>query len=111
VTAERTQIMPEGLVKKPCNECPWRRNALAGYLGPHNADEWLSLAETDAPIACHKTIQESESFEGTKHCAGAATYRANRCKLPRDKRIPTGPSDHDGVFSNPVQFKDHHNAS
>jgi len=41
---------------RPCNDCPWRRKSCAGWLGPF----------------------------GIKQCAGAAVYRANVCKSPRD---------------------------
>jgi hypothetical protein len=31
-------------VPEPCQECPWRRVATPGYLGPNDADEWVEIA-------------------------------------------------------------------
>lgn len=95
--------------KVPCNECPWRRNAWAGHLGPFTPEEWLALAHSDVAIACHKTIEVEEDWTtpGIRQCAGAARYRANVFKSPRDKTIAVGPTDPD-VFARPREFAEHH---
>jgi hypothetical protein len=36
-------------VPEPCNDCPWRRNATPGWLGPHTAEEWIKQAHSDTP--------------------------------------------------------------
>lgn len=77
--------------KTPCHDCPWRRNALAGWLGPYTAGQWVRLAHGDGIIECHTRKQPHDN--GGWHCAGAAIYRANVCKraefvLPADiKRV------------------------
>ena len=94
---------------KPCDDCPWRRNAVAGWLGPYDFDEWLILAHCDEPIACHQTIVEDESFEGTRACAGAAIYRANVAKIPRLAPLSHQMApDREAVFAMPTEFVRHH---
>lgn len=93
----------------PCDECPWRRNSARGWLGPLSADDWLALAHADAPIACHKTIEVSEQWtDATRQCAGAAIFRGNVCKSPRDPRVAVLHADRDRVFGWNDQFKAHH---
>lgn len=100
--------------KSPCNECPWRRKAAPGYLGPMDPDEWLEAAHSDVAIACHKSIKEAQAGVGDwdhpviRQCRGAAIFRANVCKSPRDPEVVTGPVDRESVFSNNREFKEHH---
>lgn len=80
--------LPPGL-PNPCNDCPWRRNAKPGWLGPYSAETWIKLAHTDQPIACHETIEPmvgeaSWDQPGLRQCTGAAIYRANAMKSPRN---------------------------
>ena len=103
----QTQEIPPA-VKQPCNDCPWRRSSAAGWLGPYDALTWVLLAGSEEPIACHQTIRESGSWDGAFQCAGAATYRANSCKSPRDPAVAVGPTDHENVFSNSMEFINHH---
>lgn len=103
--------VPEELppaVNKPCNECPWRRESWAGYLGPMSAENWTKLAMGDFPIMCHKTIEESDNYEGTFQCRGAATFRANTFKEPRRPDVVTGPVDKENVFASTQEFINHH---
>jgi hypothetical protein len=92
----------------PCDECPWLRDSLPGFLGPHDPATWRSLAHSDQPIACHKTIKQEGSMAGTLQCAGAAIYRGNVCKSPRDPEVARAKPDHDLVFSTPWEFIGHH---
>jgi hypothetical protein len=93
----------------PCNECPWRRESLPGWLGPHDAEEWINLVHGDGQVACHKTIVVSDDPTGTTTCSGSAIYRRNVAKSPRGV-----PADHQldadtvNVFARPDQFTDHH---
>lgn len=93
----------------PCQGCPWRRTAARGWLGPLTADEWIALVHTDAPIACHETITVSgEWAPGTLQCRGAAIFRENVCKSPRDPAVVTGPVDRRRVFAHNSEFLEHH---
>lgn len=91
----------------PCNACPWRREAAPGWLGPYDAQQWVSLAGSDQPIACHKTILRDGDWDGAKQCAGAAAYRANSFKSPRDPEVACGPK-RDDVFKTSTEFMEHH---
>lgn len=99
---------------KPCSDCPWRRNAVKGWLGPMTPEEWIQAAHSDVPIACHQTIKEANE-EGVgnwehpalRQCRGAASFRSHICKLPRDPGIETGPAD-PNVFSTNQEFLDYH---
>lgn len=104
-------VQPEELpscVKEPCSECPWRRDAAPGYLGPHSANKWLDIAHGESAIACHKTIKVSGSWEGARQCRGAAIFRENLCKHPRNPTIETGPRDMEAVFATNEEFVEHH---
>lgn len=98
--------------KTPCDECPWRRVAPNGWLGPLTAQQWVELARSDEPIACHKTIAHEDErvgwyAEGIRQCRGAASFRANTCKLPRDPAVSVGPRD-EAVFGSAEEFIEHH---
>jgi hypothetical protein len=86
--------------RDPCSDCPWRRDALPGWLGEMTAGEWIQAAHGEARIDCHTVIGPQ--------CAGAAIYRANMCKKPRDPKVLRLPVDHQEVFSSPTEFCDHH---
>lgn len=75
-------------VPRPCNDCPWRRNAAPGWLGPYSAEEWIRLAHTETPIACHQTIKPGFKADmhggwddpGLRQCMGVAIYRHHAMK-------------------------------
>lgn len=98
---------------RPCDECPWRRASIPGYVGPHDAETWVAAAHSDAPIACHKTISTS-SRDGetdtsyTHQCAGAAVFRANVHKMPRDPSVARMPADRERTFASNQEFLAHH---
>lgn len=85
---------------RPCSDCPWSRRSLPSWLGDLTAEEWLRAAHGEARMECHTLLGAQ--------CAGAATYRANVCKLthdPTDLRLPV---DRESVFTSPREFKAHH---
>lgn len=86
--------------REPCSDCPFRRDALAGWLGGNTPEEFVQMAHTDAPYPCHTVIGP--------HCAGLATYRANICKSPRDPKAFTLPQNKITVFAWPTEFIAHH---
>jgi hypothetical protein len=99
---------------QPCNDCPWRRVAAPGWLGPMDADQWVALAHSDMPVACHLTIPEGGSggrwLPVMRQCAGAAIYRRNVAKLVREPSDASNMAraDRTTVFANPMEFKDYH---
>lgn len=88
---------------KPYTDCPFARTALPGWLGTVTAQEWVATLHGDGRIDCH-------AISGPQ-CAGAAIYRANVCKLPRDKSQLALPADRKLVFSGPGEFLRHHEKS
>jgi hypothetical protein len=83
-----------------CSDCPWRRDALPGWLGSNSAEEWVQIAHGDAIVECHTLLGAQ--------CAGIATYRTNVCKSARPPNMKL-PKDTELVFAWPPQFLEHHN--
>lgn len=93
---ERTPVQH----KKSCSDCPWSRGSVAGWLGGMTAEEWLRDAHGEARILCHVHLPHQ--------CAGAATYRANTLKVPRDRDALVLPADKKRCFATPAEFLKHH---
>lgn len=81
--------------KKPCNECPFRKNSLPGWLSNYTVEELHSLVMEEVPFPCHITHEEDlqvnwlENKEERKPllCSGALLYMKKSCKLPRRKDL------------------------
>lgn len=76
----------------------------------------MTLALSDQAIACHITIDSKDGDdegEGDwkdhriRQCAGAANFRANICKVPRNPAVDKGVPD-DSVFGRPAEFIEYH---
>lgn len=118
--------------KKPCNDCPFRRDATPGWLGDtsglpgseevtegckHFVDGALAdYAEYDLP--CHTTIDYEkgdwleDQYPEAALCAGALIFARNQAKSPRDparaENIRQVEADTETVFAYPWEFYDHH---
>ena len=99
---------------QPCSECPFRRVAPPGWLGPWTPEGLVShLKENDVMFECHQTIPDDDASDvGLQQCAGAAIFANNFCKRARDRdrawhQDRLGIDDKD-VFSHPQEFIDHH---
>lgn len=90
-------------IKKPCSDCPWRRDSLNGWLGSNTAHEWVIFAHSDTRVECH--------VYSDVQCAGIAIYRANVSKHPRDHELLVLPPDEVTVFASPREFIEHHEAT
>ena len=98
----RDEVLPcTAQHKSPCSDCPFSRTALKGWLGGMTADEYFRLAHSDEVINCH--------VKDGPQCAGAAIYRANVGKLPRDKSVLRLPPNRKAVFATPMEFLAYHN--
>lgn len=86
--------------KRPCSDCPWRRDSIPGWLGGATVSQWIERAHGEVRIDCHV-------FKGPQ-CAGAAIYRANVCKTPRDGSLLQLPADKERVFGFFTEFSAHH---
>ena len=96
-------------VPQCCSDCPWRRNSVAGWLGPYDAEKWLQIAHGESAVACHKTIPVRGGWgKNTKQCRGMGIFRRNVLKRPRNESITVGPENHEVVFSTDQEFLNHH---
>lgn len=106
--------------KKPCSDCPFRKNSLPGWLGDYeNAQDLHNLVMTqEAPFPCHLTHEDEDiSFteagnEDHPLCAGALLYMRKAFKLPRNKVIAEISKSLDikemeNILSVPEFFKHH----
>ncbi len=111
---------------RPCSQCPFRVNALAGWLGDSSPEEFIDTCLADHLMPCHKTVDyDDEDWKEkmldetseVQHCAGARIFFANQCKMPKhglyllalrsDQVKKVKPSN--DVFANRQRFLDHHN--
>lgn len=84
----------------PCEDCPFSRESMPGWLGGGTVDEWLALAHGEVSSECH--------VKHTQQCAGLAIYRANVGKRPRDPLLLRLPSNKKACFSTIREFIAHH---
>lgn len=71
-------------------------------MGGDDVENWVRDAHGEVRLDCH-------TLSGAQ-CAGAAIYRGNICKLPRDPAVLVLPADRDKVFKSPKEFRDHHDS-
>lgn len=111
IIAEMTKQYPP-TTPRPCIECPWVRTATPGHLGPSTAEEWCEVAHSDLPVACHLTVRPGQGGKWddgvVRQCAGAAIFRANISKTPRNPSIARGEPDRKLVFAWDDEFVAHH---
>lgn len=114
--------MAELRFKKPCNDCPFRRNAAPGWLGASGPEWFVQIALSDYPTGapCHQTVNyddpdwEETVIEGmVSACAGSLIFARNLGKMPRDSKecaaVQSVEPDREGVFTSPQEFIDYHN--
>lgn len=65
--------------KKPCHECPWRKDAPAGWLGGHSAETYADAVDNNEVPACHLNDYGPKAPR-TAMCAGALGTMSNQCK-------------------------------
>jgi hypothetical protein len=88
---------------KPCGDCPWRVDALPGWLGPTSPEQWAACVHADGKIVCH--------VHPNVQCAGAAIHRANVVKSPRDPDVLRLPADRENVFALTQHFVAYHRSA
>lgn len=111
-------------LKKPCNDCPYRKNASPGWLGAGTPEWFVESALSDytdygkgvnfAP--CHQTVDyEDNNWKDTlgeaQACVGALQFCANNFKSPRDQERSKAVREagrNEDVFSSAKEFLDYH---
>lgn len=77
--------------KKVCAECPFRKNAIPGWLGPDTALEVTQKVHSEHGYVCHMSIDKKPTDEQgrvdvSKHghqCIGAIIHANLSCKTYR----------------------------
>lgn len=98
--------------RRPCVECPLRRDAAPGRLGGYTPRQYVDVLHGLADIACHLSPGFPDNREEQRSCTGVAMYRANLRVWPL-ARNALAAVDHVGVdrvvvFDDPVAFMRHH---
>ncbi len=78
--------------KKPCNDCPFRKDSLAGWLSDYEPQELHNIVMGEHPFPCHLTHEEDLDWEeaGKKEtplCAEALLYMKKNAKMPRHPEV------------------------
>lgn len=114
--------------KTPCSDCPFKKNSLKGYAGPHeDAQEIVNIVWADQKFPCHVKayhishtlehdgLEPDEAFEEALEeapvCAGAAALLSNSCKLSRHPEVRTAQKivgRRNDIFANPRDMVDYH---
>lgn len=112
-------------LNEPCTQCPFRRQAMPGWLGPWEPNE-LTRAVKVEPFPCHLTIKKRVPFDhpdaaNMQSCAGAAIFLRNQCAIPHVEDIrahmdrlvtlPHYATTSTTVFQWPHEFIRHHEAA
>lgn len=102
-------------VPKPCNDCPFRRKAMPGWLGASSPEGFIDCMQRNEPLPCHQTIDYDgdpnwqvkwmQQRNTGKMCAGALIFLANKLQRHPFKELP---KDHENVFSNSLEFVRYH---
>jgi hypothetical protein len=94
--------------KKPCNDCPFRKNSLAGWLGPHDVDYFSEVLRADFPYPCHLSLNKPEEHI----CVGLVHTRNNMCKKARSGVLVEEEQRlydiENNCFSSIKEFVEHH---
>ncbi len=105
-------------MKKPCSECPYRKNSIKGWLGESSGDPMDFLAQLQNPDLhpCHKTIDwekddDIEKSDAPK-CVGALQFMNNSLQISRYPEIAklqkTVGKNLDEVMHHKKEFIEHH---
>ena len=106
--------------KKPCSDCPFRKNATPGWLGAHkDATEIIDLVYQDQYFPCHMEVNKLMNngkkfgvavFEAP-FCVGALQFMNNSIKRSRDREVAKLQDEagkNDDVFPWRKDMEEHH---
>lgn len=69
-------------LKKPCDECPFKKNSLKGWLGGETAESTFEMVKHETDFACHKTRDKEKPSEMSR-CRGFLLFTRKICKIPK----------------------------
>ena len=69
--------------KKPCGQCPFRKDSLKSYLGGFSVEKTLEVAKSEQEFQCHKTRET----DNTKECVGRVLFATKICKSFRNPEL------------------------
>lgn len=74
--------------KTPCNDCPFRKDSLIGWLGQKRAEQIAAnIYEHDITFQCHKTLEKGNTNGVEELCAGAIILDAKQNNSTMEKPI------------------------
>lgn len=79
--------------KTRCKECPFRKGAPRGWLGPWTPETILAQANSEAGLACHmdakakRRLTDDELVEKVHVCVGSMQYANRTCKIYRNPEL------------------------
>jgi len=74
----------------PCNDCPFRKNSLPGWLGAWESPEQLFgfIITVEREFPCHLTMTDKDEKDKPEsemsYCRGAVMFMKKLGKLPRN---------------------------
>ncbi len=105
---------------KMCAECPFRKNAAPGWLGPWTIAQLEEMIQFDHDFICHMDVrrleneglEKDEVDEQGQHCVGMLRYTNGLCKLSRDAEKAEAQRAlrkvEDQPTIEPRKFREHH---
>lgn len=79
--------------KKVCDDCPWRKNSLKGWLGDQDPELFTDIIKSGSKLPCHKTqkkqmnLNELDEDDSILHCRGSLITMKNNCIRSRNEKI------------------------
>jgi hypothetical protein len=103
---------------QPCSQCPFRRAAAPGWLGPWTPETFIEVILPYVVFPCHKTVHRDRIDDDPRLrvCAGAAIFLNNHLRLSQNVDMVTAQKALRGctanvkasVFHGPAEFITHH---
>lgn len=103
-TADKAKVTKKQHTKA-CIDCPFGRLAVSGWLADKTPEEWIFCIHGEGRMECHTKL---EAPRVAWQCAGAAIFRANVFKVPRDPKLLILPASDKLVFGSNLEFWEHH---
>lgn len=72
------------MCQRPCNECPYTKDAIPGYFSGHDPIDYRAYISQDAVVACHTRSKFGNTGKAQKvvPCVGHIVAQMVSCKSP-----------------------------